>query len=58
MNKNNVISAIEAESEALDKLVCHTPIANDHILHELEARYGEIVAWWINERLPKKKAGQ
>lgn len=58
MNKNNVIKVLKAESEALDQRVYQAPVANDHILQELEARYGEIIAWSIMERMPKTKAGK
>lgn len=37
----------------IDKLVHGTQLANDHILHELEARYGTVMAQYLMERMPK-----
>lgn len=37
----------------IDKLVYGTKLANDHILHELEARYGAVMAQYLMERMPK-----
>lgn len=37
----------------VDKLVYGTKLANDHILHELEARYGAVMAQYLMERMPK-----
>ena len=59
MSKNKRMVAIQvgnAGSEVqavIDRLVYHTPIANDHILHELQARYGEIIAWHVAGQMPK-----
>lgn len=36
----------------LDKLVYGTRLANDHIYHELEARYGDVMAQWLMEQMP------
>lgn len=43
----------ETAAAVIDKLVYHTPLANDHILHELEERYGAAMAYYIMQRLPK-----
>lgn len=37
----------------IDKLVYGTKLANDHVLHELEARYGAVMAQYLMERMPK-----
>ena len=42
-----------AASGLMEKLVYGTEIANDHIFHEFEARYGAVVAQWLLEKMPK-----
>lgn len=42
-----------AAQALIDKLVYGTKLANDHILHELEARYGAVMAQYLMERMPK-----
>ncbi|MFN7112837.1 MAG: hypothetical protein ACK4PK_00580 [Alphaproteobacteria bacterium] len=37
----------------IDTLVYGTKLANDHILHELEARYGTVMAQYLMECMPK-----
>lgn len=41
-----------AAASLINKLVYDTKLANDHILHELEARYGEVMARYIYEKMP------
>lgn len=43
----------DAAAALIDKLVYGTKLANDHILHELEARYGAVTAQYLMERMPK-----
>ncbi len=43
----------DAAAALVDKLVYGTKLANDHILHELEARYGAVMAQYLMERMPK-----
>lgn len=43
----------DAAAALVDKLVYGTKLANDHILHELEARYGAVMAQYLLERMPK-----
>ena len=50
------LKALVAGDEAaalIDKLVYGTKLANDHILHELEARYGAVMAQYLMECMPK-----
>lgn len=43
----------ETAAALIDKLVYGTKLANDHILHELEARYGAVMAQYLMERMPR-----
>lgn len=43
----------ETAAALIDKLVYGTKLANDHVLHELEARYGAVMAQYLMERMPK-----
>lgn len=43
----------EAAAALINQLVYGTKLANDHILHELEARYGAVMAQYLMERMPK-----
>ncbi|MDE1153752.1 MAG: hypothetical protein PW788_14555 [Micavibrio sp.] len=43
----------DAATALINKLVYGTKLANDHILHELEARYGAVMAQCLMERMPK-----
>jgi hypothetical protein len=36
----------------IDQLVYGTRLANDHVLHELETRYGTVMAQWLMEQMP------
>lgn len=38
--------------ETIERLVYGTRLANDHVLHELETRYGTVVAQWLMEQMP------
>ncbi len=49
----NVVVAGEVAGALIDKLVYGTKLANDHILHELEARFGAVMAQYLIERMPK-----
>jgi len=39
----------DAAAALIDKLVYGTKLANDHVLHELEARYGAVMAQYLME---------
>lgn len=56
---NNIGAAPAQEAEAaasatsfFDKLIYDTPVANDHLYHDLEKRYGSVFAQWIVDNLP------
>jgi hypothetical protein len=58
-----MIATIKAPKESAYRTITapeyiQAPATNDDILSELEARYGEIVAWWIIQRLPKTKGSK
>jgi len=47
------ILATGSAAALIERLVYSTKLANDHVLHELEARYGAVVAQYIMEKMPK-----
>lgn len=51
--KLNALVTCNEATTLIDKLVYGTKLANDHILHELEARYGAVMAQYLMERMPK-----
>ncbi len=53
VTKLNALVTGETAAALIDKLVYSTKLANDHILHELEARYGAVMAQYLMERMPK-----
>lgn len=53
VTQSKVLMMGAAAETLVNKLVYETELANDHVLHELEARYGALIAQYIMERMPK-----
>ncbi len=51
--QSKVLMMGSAAEALVNKLVYDTELANDHVLHELEARYGALIAQYIMEKMPK-----